>query len=210
VTASPVAAAPEDPRAAAAATGSPEQEVAMTWMLNRPVKCPNTTMTGHAPHHSIRSLRAGDLDRVRRFYRGLSTDSVYNRFFTGGQPGDAELRRLFDADPGARDVLTALAGRDVIGLVEGAASMDVPGAVEIGLVVADAWQGHGIGWRLIRAIVPPAAARGASIIQAHTLAENRRMARLMRRLCPDARPQLDGSLHTWLVPIGPALRALAG
>jgi len=182
----------------------------MTRMVDRPITCPNTAMTGDAPRHPIRPLRAGDMDRVRRFYLGLSAGSVYNRFFTGGQPGDAELRRLFDADPGARDVLAALSGDDVIGLVEGGTSMDVPGAVEIGLVVADAWQCRGVGWRLIRAVVPLAEARGASIIQAHTLAENHRMARLMRRLCPDARPQPDGSLHTWLVPIGPALRALAG
>jgi RimJ/RimL family protein N-acetyltransferase len=180
----------------------------MTGMLDRPITCPNTRMIGHVPRHPIRPLRADDVDRVRRFYRGLSAESVYNRFFTGGQPGDAELRRLFDADPDARDVLVALSGHDVIGLVEGATPRNLPGAVEIGLVVADAWQGRGVGWQLIRAVVSQAAARGASIIQAHTLAENRRMARLMRRLCPDARPQLDDSIYTWLVPIGPALRAL--
>jgi hypothetical protein len=112
----------------------------MTGMLDRPITCPNTRMIGRAPRHPIRGLRADDVDRVRRFYRGLSADSVYNRFFTGGQPGEAELRRLFNADSGARDVLVALSGEDAIGLVEGATSMDLPGAVEIGLVVADAWQ----------------------------------------------------------------------
>lgn len=167
--------------------------------------CPDPAMTDPAPDHPIRPLRADDVDRVRRFYRGLSTGSVYRRFFTGGQPGDAELHRLFDADPGARDALVALSGDDVIGLVEGAVSWDLSGAVEIGVVVADAWQGRGIGWRLVCAVVRHAAARGATTIQAHTLADNRRMALLMRRLWPDARPHLDGSLSTWLVPIGPAL-----
>lgn len=162
-----------------------------------------------ADRHPIRPLRADDVDRVRRFYQGLSAESVYRRFFTGGQPGDAELRRLFDADPGTRDVLVALSGEfggDVIGLVEGIA-LDDPPVVEIGVVVADAWQGRGIGWRLVRAAVQLAAACGAVTIEAHTLAENWCMARLMRRLWPDARPHLDGTLHTWLVPIGPALRA---
>jgi RimJ/RimL family protein N-acetyltransferase len=164
-----------------------------------------TMPVGDADGPLIRSLRAEDRDRVRRFYDRLSTDTVYRRFFTPARSAAAELRRLFDTDPDGRDVLVALAGDTVVGLAEGARPRHQPEAVEIGVVVADAWQGNGIGTRLVRALVHRAAASGAIAIRADTLADNHRMARLMRRIWPDARPVFGGSLHAWCVPISPAL-----
>jgi RimJ/RimL family protein N-acetyltransferase len=153
---------------------------------------------------------AEDRGRVQRFYEQLSTDTVYRRFFTASRPAAAELRRLFDTDPGGRDALVAVAGDDAVGLAEGARPRHQPEAVEIGVVVADAWQGSGIGGRLVRALVHRAAARGAVTIQADTLADNYRMARLMRRIWPAARPVLDGSVHTWCVPIAPHCKRSRG
>src|SRR5262249_3340843 len=186
-------------------------------VLNRPITGPGPASTGMALPDTmlaapgdadgplIRPLRAEDRDRGRHFYDQLSADTVYRRFFTPARPATAELRRLFDTEPGRRDALVALAGDTVVGLAEGARPRHQPEAVEIGVVVADAWQGHGIAARLVRALVHRAAARGAIAIRADSLADNYRMARLMLRIWPEARPFFDGSLQTWCVPIGPAL-----
>jgi RimJ/RimL family protein N-acetyltransferase len=191
----------------------------MTKLLDRPVTRPDTTSTNthhHTPHdtptqhhapphhtadHTIRPLRPDDIDRVQRFFGRLSLDSAYRRFFTGGRPGDMELRRLFNAEPGTRDALLALAGGEVVGLAEGTPNRRLPEMVEIGVVVADAWQHNGIGLSLVRTLTHYAAARGALAVRADTQADNYRMARIMRRLWPDTRPQLDGPLHTWCVPV---------
>jgi len=181
-------------------------------VLERPIARPDAALTGPADdagRYRIRPLRADDVERVRRFYGRLSAETVYRRYFTPGRPGDAELRRLFDGYPGARDVLVALSGDEVVGLAEGARPRSRPEAVEFAVVVADAWQRHGIGSRLVRALVDRAAVRGAVAMQADTLAENHRMARLICRVWPDARPQLDGPLHAWCLPIGRTPQAQA-
>jgi GNAT superfamily N-acetyltransferase len=184
----------------------------MTQLLERPAARPDapvTDLTDDAGRHPIRPLRADDVDRMRRFYGRLSAETVYRRYFTPGRPGDAELRRLFDGYPGARDVLVALSGDEVVGLAEGARPRGRPEVVEFGVVVADAWQRSGIGSRLVRALVDRAAASGAVAMRADTLAENRRMARLICRLWPNARPQLDGPLHAWCLPVGRTRQAQA-
>src|SRR5262249_31199853 len=92
-------------------------------VLDRPITGPGTALTGMESPDTmltvpvgdtgcplIRPLRAADRDAVRRFYDQLSTDTLYRRFFTAGRSTAAELRRLFDVDPGGRDALVALAG----------------------------------------------------------------------------------------------------
>lgn len=159
-------------------------------------------LAGDPDSHTVRPLHPDDVERVRRFLGRLSAESVYRRYFTPCRPGDAELRRLFGAGNGVRDALVATAGAEVIGLAEGAALENEPGVMEIAVVVADAWQGKGVGLRLVWILAHRAAARGAVTIKAETLADNARMARLLRRLWPAARPRLDGPLRTWHMPIG--------
>jgi len=181
----------------------------MSQVLDRPIAAPDTASTavGGADRYPIRPLQTDDVERIWRFYDRLSARTVYRRFFTGGRPSVAELRRLFDAAPGAREVLVALSGDEVVGLAEYAGARARPDLVEIGVVVADAWQRRGIGLRLVRALLQRAAARGAVAVQADTLPENYPVACLLRRLWPDARPQLDDQVHTWCMPVGPALHA---
>jgi len=157
---------------------------------------------GKADSRTVRPLHPDDVELVRQFLSRLSTESAYRRYFTPCRPGDAELRRFFGAGNGARDALVATAGEEVIALAEGAALENEPGVVEIAVVVADAWQGRGVGRQLVWMLAHRAAARGAVTIKAETLADNACMARLLRRLWPDARPRLDGPLRTWHLPVG--------
>src|SRR6202000_1393958 len=57
---------------------------------------------------------------------------------------------------------------------------------ELGVVVADAQQGHGAGSALIRALTTRARARGATMVMMDVLAENREMLALIEHYFPVA------------------------
>jgi GNAT superfamily N-acetyltransferase len=146
----------------------------------------------------LRAAAAGDHGPVGAFLRGLSLDSAYRRFFTGvGSVPDSLVRRLL-ATGGARTVVLALAGGEVVGLADTTICGD---AVELGLVVADRWQRRGLGWPLADAALAPALARGVPILRAHTLADNARVARMLRRRWPGARGRLDDGTLVWELPL---------
>ncbi|MEV4107859.1 GNAT family N-acetyltransferase [Nonomuraea sp. NPDC049695] len=134
----------------------------------------------------IRPARAGDEERIRRFLAGLSLHTQTLRFFTGiSTPAPALVRALLTMDE-RRDALVATLGDGEI--VGHAMSFKGDCAdVEIAVVVADRWQGQGIGPRLIDTLLLRASVRGARSVGMDVLGENRRVLRLVRRLWPDAR-----------------------
>jgi ribosomal protein S18 acetylase RimI-like enzyme len=75
---------------------------------------------------------------------------------------------------------------------------DPPGAAstEIGVVVADAWQGRGVGSGLMRALASRARARGATTLVMEVMAENRRMLAMIAGRWPDARHDRSGAYIT--------------
>jgi len=60
---------------------------------------------------------------------------------------------------------------------------------EIGVVVADAWQGRGIGSALVRTLTNRARGRGATTLVMDVLAENRPVLAMIARRWPDAHHQ---------------------
>ncbi len=185
----------------------------MTGLLVRPADSPAMDAVTEAEILTlpagprIRPARPDDKDAVTRFLAGLSLDSAYRRFFTGlGTPSPSLVRKLVETDRDARDAVVAVledpaAGEEVLGLADYARVRDQPGTVEIGVVVADAWQRQGLGPRLATAALELARARGASRMRAHCLAENAPIARILRRAWPDARPRWEDSLWVWDVPL---------
>lgn len=141
----------------------------------------------------IRRARDGDEERVHRFLDGLSPRTRTLRFFTGlGRPSASLVRMLLTVDE-RRDVLVALHGPEVVGH---AMSYRGEGAdVEVAVVVADRWQGRGLGPRLMDALLARAAGRGATTVAMDVLGENRRALRMIRRIWPDARMRVtSGSI----------------
>jgi GNAT superfamily N-acetyltransferase len=151
----------------------------------------------------LRDAAAADAGPVRAFLLGLSLDSAYRRFFTGlGSVPDSLVRRLLDTEPGRRSVVLAVAGREVVGVAD-TTVVDGGAAVELGVVVADRWQRRGIGWPLCDAALAPALARGVPVLRAHTLADNARVARMLRRRWPAGTPRFDDGTLVWELPLGP-------
>jgi acetyltransferase len=66
------------------------------------------------------------------------------------------------------------------------------GRAEFALVVAEGWQGRGIGRRVVRALIDAAAQRGLQRLHGDVLAENLPMLALMQSLGFTAMPEDDG------------------
>src|ERR1700721_805324 len=113
---------------------------------------------------SIRPARTADLPPLGVFFTGLSVQARYLRFFSPITPGPS-LLNLLCAGGGTTDAL--LATRDGVIIGHGmAADRSGPGGArvtDIGVVVADAWQGQGLGAALGRALTPGARVAGGPL-----------------------------------------------
>lgn len=135
---------------------------------------------------TLRPLQSGDLEIERRFVTGLSERTRYNRLLGGAiKITDEYIRRLIEVD-GVREVALAAvtmldAAEQIIGVaryVVGAGGRDC----EFALVIADAWQGRGIGRRMLEKLIAVARARGLGALYGDVLSTNRPMLGLARAL----------------------------
>jgi ribosomal protein S18 acetylase RimI-like enzyme len=133
----------------------------------------------------IRPLRDGDTATVERVFAQLSATSAYQRFGTGvSRLGPRSLLALAAVATDQQGVLVAEVGGRPVGLgrwVRGPYA-DRPSAAEIALEVADAWQGRGIGRRLVAAVAEDAERSGVESLLAYVDLANGRMTGWLRRL----------------------------
>ncbi len=131
----------------------------------------------------IRAAGDQDVAAITSFISGLSLRTRYLRFFTGAGPSSAVIRLL--AGGTGADVLVATCDGVVVGHAI-AVEVEDPGSpvlADVGVVVADAWQGRGVGSALLRTLVTRAGGRGAAGITMSVLPENRRV---LANLAPSA------------------------
>jgi L-amino acid N-acyltransferase YncA len=129
--------------------------------------------TAHGRAATIRPIQDADLAALGDFFAELSMRSRYQRFFAPVKPNGAMLRRMSGSVGGA-DVLVALHAGVIIGHAM-AADAAGPGGerkTDIGVVVADRWQGHGVGSALARELVRRAQARGVRSVTMDVLHAN--------------------------------------
>ena len=134
----------------------------------------------------LRLLERDDANLIRRFYWRLSRDTIYRRFM--GRvlpPADDLCRRLTDVDHRDRDALIALDARGIAGVARYAV---VPGEgiCDVAVVVADEWQGKGLGRLLMARLAHIARLRGITRFHATMFGDNRRALALVRGLSPRA------------------------
>jgi acetyltransferase len=134
----------------------------------------------------VRPVHPQDLELAQAFVRDLSPESRYNRFHGAVKeltPGMA--RRATHVDYVRHMALIAVVyveDREVeIGAARYAVGADGETA-EFAVAVADAWQGRGVGERLLRDLITVAARRGLRWIEGDILAGNRGMRALARKL----------------------------
>lgn len=131
----------------------------------------------------LRPIRPDDADMEQAFVRGLSAESRYFRFMDTLRELTPEmLRRFTEIDYDRHMALIAVAP----GPVEVGVARYIAGhsgtTCEFALVVADAWQGRGLGRRLMSALIDAARAHGLLTMFGDVLLANHAMLRLMRRM----------------------------
>lgn len=126
---------------------------------------------------TVRRVRAGDAMRLEAFYAGLSEDSRAARFH-GASRGisHAQAERYSAADHRQRDGFIAERDGQVVGHL--VLEPVRPGVEELGVVVADDVQHHGVGSLLMAAAVASARLRGVRSLRAWIRPDNEAMRRL--------------------------------
>ena len=132
----------------------------------------------------VRPIRPSDLELERRFVAGLSPRTRYLRLLSGRELQPGELERWTDIDPAREIAIIAVAGEgdeQQVGVARCAVDDDAPPRWDFGIVVADAWQGLGVGEVLLAHLIERAEAAAIPALSSVTLPENRRMLALARR-----------------------------
>ncbi|EON16594.1 GNAT family acetyltransferase [Cupriavidus necator] len=164
---------------------------------------------GRGVQVTLRHTRPQDGRALRALVDGLSRESRYFRFLSGGRVVDAIVDGL--AAPGPGGVALVVEAPDEVGVSAIVASAEyvVSGHVgEFAVVVADGWQGQGLGRRLIARLCELARAAGLRTLRGDVLSENRRMLAILRGLGFASRrnPQ-DSHLHEVTLALGQPARS---
>jgi GNAT superfamily N-acetyltransferase len=155
---------------------------------------------------TVRRLTARDAGELRRFYLELSPRTLFLRFMTPTpRLPDPMIAYLCQADRLDREVLVATRGAEIV--AEGRAHR-APGTndAEIALVVADDWQGRGIGPLLAERLARLGRLRGIEAFTGAMLADNGPARRLLGSTAPGATRRIrSGELEFRTpLPVDPA------
>jgi L-amino acid N-acyltransferase YncA/AcrR family transcriptional regulator len=148
----------------------------------------------------IRLARPEDAEGVADMHARSSEATRYQRYFTPHTDWrEDQLRRVAGGHRGATLVAVNWRG-DIVGL--GNVFPDRPeetSTAEIAVIVEDAWQGRGLGGRLLQHLVDLARRQGFDEVLALVLASNTGMVRLLERLDLDWTRSTDPDLGASIV-----------
>lgn len=176
----------------------------------------------HHPHRgeSCRRIRvdaaagaAGDTDRASHPSVEFSADTLYRRFMSTRAPSPALMDYLFQVDYVDHFVWVLVDGGDGPVIADARFVRDVadPASAEIAFIVADGYQGRGIGSLLMDALIIAAQVGGVHRFTARLLAENHPMRAILDRYEPEWDRDEPGVVTTEFEVPGPeGLRIEAG
>ena len=162
-----------------------------------------TQGVARVPSAAIRPASVTDLNALTEFFAGLSLESRYLRFFAPLTPGPALVRKM-SGGAGCTDAVVAVRDGLIIGhgmTVDAVDQADPRGSrtADIGVVVADAWQGMGVGSALMSVLADGAQARGVTSLIMDVLPGNQKMLALIARNWPAAGVEYSGDFATFRV-----------
>jgi acetyltransferase len=133
---------------------------------------------------TIRSVNSADAPGLQRFIRNLSSASRYLRFLMGIRelPEDMLFQFTHPAANGEAVLLATTAHAGIIGMTQYVVDDDDRDGCEFAIVVSDAWQRQGLGYRMLQALGRFAADSGIRYGHAAVLADNYAMRSLAHKL----------------------------
>ena len=147
----------------------------------------------------LRPLRADDLDREIAFIAGLSQQTLYYRLqYSSRSVSREDAVRLLELDYRDRMAIGALSGTapdEAIVGVSRYARIEGTDQAECAIVVADAWQGRGVGTELMRSLAQAARASGIRTLVGSSLGENQRIHAWARRFGFDVHTEPNSGGH---------------
>ena len=159
----------------------------------------------------FRPILPTDQDALQRFHDQLSAQSIHQRFF-GAMPhlGDEQARHFTQVDGINRCALVALHPADGSELI-GVARYDREGTsstAEYACIIADRWQGLGLGTALTHALIRTAQANGIETMIAIVLPNNHQMLDVLSYLGYPVQTSWDDDVARVALDLRPAATPL--
>jgi acetyltransferase len=134
---------------------------------------------------TVRPIRPEDAEMEASFVRNLSDDARHFRFMSGVKELTREMLIRFTQIDYDRELalvgVVEREGKETQIAVARYVRVD-PESAQVAIVVADEWQGRGIGARLLELLMEAARARGLVRLEGEVLAENTAVRALLSRL----------------------------
>lgn len=147
----------------------------------------------------IRPTRASDTPALQGFFRSMSKEDRYTRFFRRlNHLSDAEAQRLCHVDQDSKVAFLVLYGAKDKEVIIGSAFYFVnpsSNMAEVAYMVSPAWQGKGIGTAMQLRLMEHAKQRGLRGFTAEIQAYNANMINLAKRACDDISIERHGETH---------------
>ena len=129
----------------------------------------------------VRPISPDDADRLAEFHARLSPESIYLRFFSShSRLTPDELYRFTHVDGDSRMAIVATARDAIVGVARYDRPDPSPDEAEVAFVVADEYQGRGVGTLLLEDLAAHARAHGITRFRADTLWQNKAMQDVFR------------------------------
>jgi acetyl coenzyme A synthetase (ADP forming)-like protein len=128
----------------------------------------------------LRPIRPSDAPALLRFYRRLSPNSLYFRFFSLPALDEAKADDFCRIDYDDVFALVCEAGGGLVAIAQYFRFPGRPDRAEAAFTVDDALQGQGIGTRLLERLAEIARTHGITTFEAEVMDDNRRMLGVFR------------------------------
>ena len=157
--------------------------------------------TATAGRVGLAQLEPSDGTRLAGLFGRLSPETRYRRFLSPiARLDQLQLERLLDLDHHDREAVAAVVGEEIVGVARYART--APDTAELAVVVADDWQGEGIGTRLLASLAALARQEGVVRFSVVIQGENHRAVRFLRRFAPNARLRFGEGVVEGDLPLG--------
>jgi acetyltransferase len=161
-------------------------DIASHWLQSYPAHLSRiwTLASGQSLH--VRPIRHDDGELEEAFVRALSLESRYQRMLSGGTKVTSEwIDSMTHIDYQRHMAFAIITASDGVEQFVGVGRYVVDSVTliaDVALVVADAWQGQGLGRRLLKTLLEHARAAGVHEAVGVVLATNKAMLRLARSM----------------------------